>query len=405
MKAGRTRLMKWTIAALLLLVTVINYTDRGALGVLVTTVSSSLGLSEMDYAHIVSLFLVAYAIMYAGAGYIVDQLGTKMGMALFVFTWSVAQMLHALARGKWSLGFCRFLLGLSEPGSFPAATRAVGEWFPPEQRAVGVGIFNAGSSLGAALAAPLAAWLGLRYGWRSAFVFTGALGVIWLLFWLLIYPGFRAIGTATRRRAHWRDVLLTRPCAVLMVARFLTDPVIYFVIFWFPAYLQKERGFDLNRIGEFAWMPYVFGDVGYVFGGWLSGRFTRFQPSVSRARKVAMGLGAAVLPVAALVPFAPSAAVAIGVTCGIVFGHAIWVTNLMTLPADLFHPWEIGTAAGLSGMGGAVGGVLANLCTGYVVSHVSYTPMFIGAALMHPLAFLVVWKFLPNTGPSEVPAA
>jgi ACS family hexuronate transporter-like MFS transporter len=384
---------RWVIAGLLLLVTMINYTDRMTLAVLVGDIRRDLSLNETDYSQVISLFLVAYAIMYAGSGYIVDRLGTRLGMVFFVFTWSISQMLHGAVRGKWGLGLCRFSLGLTEPGSFPAATKAVGEWFPAEERAIGVGIFNAGSSLGAALAAPLAAWLGIRYGWRVAFVFTGALGLVWLLFWVLIYsPG--PIVDKTNERAQWRRVLTSRACILLILARFLADPVIYFIIFWFPAYLAKERGFDLKKIGEFAWIPYVFGDVGYIFGGWLSGRFMKAGRTLGQSRKIAMGLGAALLPLAVIAPFASTAGVAIGVTCVIVFGHAIWIANLMTLPADLFHPCEVGTAAGFSGMGGAIGGAAANLATGYVVQHFAYTPMFIWAGLMHPLAFLLIWRYL-----------
>ena len=179
--------LRWIIAGLLLVITLINYTDRMTLSVLIGDVSKDLKLSTNDYGQIVSLFFLAYAIMYAVSGYVVDRLGTKLGMAVFVGAWSISQMLHGLATGKWSLAGCRFALGLTEPGNFPAATKAIREWFPAEQRALGVGIFNAGSSLGAAVASPVAAFLALTYGWRAAFFFTGALGLIWLVFWWILY--------------------------------------------------------------------------------------------------------------------------------------------------------------------------------------------------------------------------
>jgi MFS transporter, ACS family, hexuronate transporter len=418
--------LRWLIAGLLLAVTLINYTDRMTLSVLVGDVRKELGLTETDYSQIVSLFLIAYAVMYAGSGYIVDRLGTRLGMALFVAAWSAAQMFHALANGKWFLAGCRFCLGLTEPGSFPAAVKAISEWFPAEQRALGVGIFNAGSSLGAALAAPLAAFLALRYGWRAAFLFTGALGLIWLVFWLVLYQpprrnrwlgkkeaaelhsaGVLSEVPAAHKPVDWRGVLKSRPCLVLVLVRFLSDPVIYFVIFWLPAYLQKERGFDLAMIGRYAWVPYVFGDIGYVLGGWLSGRMMRAGWSIARSRKVAMTIGAALLPTAILAPLAPSAAVAIAATCVVVLGHAIWVANLLTLPADIFPRGEVGTASGFSGMGGAIGGALANLATGYIVSHFTYLPIFIWAGLMHPVSVLIVWRLLPERyfGQNANPAA
>ena len=408
--------LRWVIAGLLLLVTLINYTDRMTLSVLIGEVSKDLELGTADYGRIVSAFFLAYAIMYAVSGYVVDRLGTKVGMAVFVGLWSVAQLLHGLATGKWTLAACRFGLGLAEPGSFPAATRAVREWFSPEQRALGVGIFNAGSSLGAAIASPLAAFLALRYGWRAAFIFTGALGLVWLVFWWILYQPpednrwlgeaeareLRAMGVAAAPAphgpppAHWFAVLRSHPCLALILTRFLTDPVIYFVIAWFPAYLQKERGFDLAMIGKYAWVPFIFGDIGYIFGGWLSGWLMRRGRSLRNSRQLAMTVGAAVMPVAALTPFVPSASLAIAATCVVVFGHAVWVANLLTLPADLFRHNEVGTATGFSGMGGAIAGALANFVTGTIVTHFTFLPIFIWAGVMHPLSLIVLWRLLPD---------
>ncbi len=407
--------LRWVIAGLLLVVTLINYTDRMTLSVLIGEIGKDLRLGPDDYGQIVSLFFLAYAIMYAVSGYVVDRLGTKVGMAFFVCTWSIAQMLHGLATGKWSLAGCRFALGLTEPGSFPAATRAIREWFPAEQRALGVGIFNAGSSLGAAVASPVAAFLALTYGWRSAFFFTGAMGLLWLLFWWLLYQppqrhrwlgtkeadelrvaGVMAEAPAAKARVDWWGVLRSRPGLTLVLVRFLSDPVIYFVIVWFPSYLQKERGFDLAMIGKYAWVPFVFGDFGYVFGGWLSGWLMRAGWSLPKSRKMAMTVGAALLPIAILIPLVPSATLAIAVTCVAVFGHAVWVANLLTLPADMFPQAEVGTAAGFSGMGGAIGGALANLVTGLIITRFSYLPIFIWAGVMHPLSLLLVWWLLPS---------
>ena len=343
--------------------------------------------------------------MYAASGYIVDRLGTRWGFALFAFGWSVSQMLHGLARGKWSLAGCRFLLGLTEPGNFPAAVKAIREWFPEERRALGVGIFNAGSSLGAAVASPLAAFLGMRYGWRFAFVFTGGLGLVWLIFWLTIYytpartPGethAEETAQAVPGRSSWRAVATSRACLTLMLVRFLADPVIYFIIFWLPTYLQKERGFDLEMVGRYAWVPYVFGDIGYVFGGWLSGWLIQRGWGLGKARKTAMALGAFLLPSAIAAPLVPSAQAAIAATCLVVFGHAVWVANLLTLPADLFPQHQVGTATGFSGMAGSVGGILANLATGWVVSHSSYLPVFVMAGLLHPISMILVLVLLPE---------
>jgi ACS family hexuronate transporter-like MFS transporter len=420
--------LRWVIAALLLAVTLINYIDRTAISVLVGEIESGLHLSVEDYSQIVSLFLVAYAIMYAVSGYVVDKVGTKIGMALFVFVWSVSQMLHSLAGGKWSFAACRFGLGLAEPGSFPAAVKAIGEWFPARQRALGVGIFNVGSSLGAAVAAPLAYRIAHHFGWRAVFVFTGAMGIVWLVAWLIIYESPRRNRWLSEKEAaefreapepgradvtadesdladrevspttnSWWSVVSSRPGLMVLLPRFLTDPVIYFVIFWLPAYLEKERGFDLAMIGTHAWMPYVYGGApGYVIGGLLSNWMMRKGWSIGQSRKMAMTIGAAFLPAAILAPFIPTSGLAIAAMCLVLFGHAIWISNLMALPADLFSPRAVATAAGISGMGGAIGGALTNWYTGSIVMHFSYMPIFVCAGLLHPFAVLLVWLLLPE---------
>jgi ACS family hexuronate transporter-like MFS transporter len=409
--------LRWVIAALLFLSTMINYADRLALSIVSRDLRAEFRMTEQDYSYIVTAFMLAYAIMYAGSGYLVDRLGTRRGFSLFVFTWSLAAMLHSLVRGLWSLAGVRFLLGLAEPGNWPAAAKAVAEWFPANQRALGVGIFNAGSSLGSAIAPPMVAYLTLHFGWRFAFMSTGALGIIWLIAWLILYQPphlnrflgakeYAAIkdqvrppqeaSAASAQSVNWRKVIAMRECYTLILARFFTDPVIYFVIFWLPEYLRKERGFDLKMVGDYAWVPFIFGDIGYILGGWLSGKLIRSGWKLPNARKFVMLLGAVVMPAAIVAPLVPTAFLAIGATCFVTFGHAFWVSNIQTLPTDLFRGHEIGTATGFSGMGGAVGGILANLGTGYIVQHFSYQPIFLLAGLMHPLSIVLVYWLLPN---------
>ncbi|MBI4873987.1 MAG: MFS transporter [Acidobacteria bacterium] len=409
---------RYVIAILLLLATMINYVDRLMIAVVSPVLRQELHLSERDYGQILAWFMVAYAIMYAASGPIADRLGTRKSFALFVSVWSLAAMGHALARGKRSLIFWRFLLGLGEPGNFPAAAKAVTEWFPPEQRALGVGIFNAGSSLGSVLAPPMVVFLTLHFGWRSAFLLTGSLGLIWLVFWLLLYQPPHKSRFLTGRewdflkgkvrppeetlparapRGEWLRVLRMRECYTLILARFFSDPVIYFIIFWLPEYLKKERQFDLAMIGKYAWVPFIFGDVGYLFGGWVSGYFMRRGLSLPRARRRVLLMAAVLTPISILAPFVSQAWMAIGLTSVVVFAHALWISNLLTLPTDLFPGPRVGTATGLSGMGGAVGGVLANYVTGFIVQNFSYKPIFIAAGLMHPLACLIVLTLLRRT--------
>jgi ACS family hexuronate transporter-like MFS transporter len=410
--------MRWIIAILLFLATALNYADRQALAIVSHTIRDQFGMTEIDYSRIVAAFFLAYAIMYAGSGYLVDRLGTKRGFGLFITVWSIASVLHALARSVLTFGACRFLLGLGEPGNWPAATKAVQEWFAPRYRALGVGIFNAGSSVGSALAPPIVSFLTIRYGWQFAFIAVGAAGFAWLALWMLFYDPPRQNrwiteservrvvnelgplerpGPASAKSVDWGKVIRTRESIALTIARTLTDPVMYFVIFWLPEYLEKERHFNLAMVGQYSWVPFVFGGIAYMSGGWLSAWLIARGWSLPRARKRVMLLGALCLPVAIAAPHVPGAALAIAATCFLTFGHGFWTSNLQALPADLFPGNEVGSVAGFSGMGGALAGMFANLGTGYVVSRFSYAPVFLAAGLMHPIAMIVIWRMLPDS--------
>jgi ACS family hexuronate transporter-like MFS transporter len=413
--------IRWIIAAMLFLATAVNYADRQALAVVSDRIRLQFSMTEIDYSRILAGFFLAYAIMYAGSGHIVDKLGTKKSFSLFIGVWSLASMLHAFATGVWSFAACRFLLGLSEPGNWPAATKAVSEWFSPKQRALGVGIFNAGSSAGSALSGPLISFLTIRYGWQFAFISVAMFGFVWLIFWWILYdsphtnrwlkhseyiqfkddvlplekPGTKEAPSAPR--AAWGNIVRRPEAVALCLARTFTDPVIYFVIFWLPAYLVKERHFNQKEIGQYSWVPFVFGGIAYMLGGYLSGMLMHKGWSLPRARKRIMLLGAMCLPIAMLAPFAPNAGLAIAAICFITFGHGFWTANLQTLPADLFPGAEVGTVSGFSGMGGAIGGMLAQLGTGYVVSKFSYAPIFLIAGLMHPMSMVIIFKMLPDS--------
>jgi MFS transporter, ACS family, hexuronate transporter len=409
--------LRWVIAFLLCLSTMINYLDRQAIGVVSVEIRREFGLTELDYSYILSFFFLAYALMYAGSGYIIDRLGTRRGFAVFISGWSIAQLLHGFAIGKWSLGSYRFLLGLSEPGAWPAAAKAVTEWFPASQRALAMGIFNAGTSLGSALAPITVALITRHYGWRNAFVFTGLAGLAWLALWLILYqpphlnrwlradeyaklklqlPPLDEALPAAAERVHWTTLIRDRACWTLILTRFFTDPVIYFVIFWLPEYLRKERAFNLAEVGKYSWVPFAFAGIGYVLGGWISGRLIEAGWALPRARKLVMAMGAAVMPIAILAPLVPTAALAIAATCSITFGHGLWTANLQTIPTDIFPGQEVGTVTGFSGMGGAVGGMLASLGTGYIVTHFTYAPIFLIAGLMHPLSAVLTYALLPD---------
>jgi ACS family hexuronate transporter-like MFS transporter len=409
--------MRWVVAALLFIATAINYADRLTLSVISTDLRHTFNMTEQDYSQVVAVFLISYAIMYAFSGYIVDRLGTRRGFAAFVFVWSCAAMLHGLAVGKWSLAGCRALLGIGEPGNWPAAARAVAEWFPARMRALGIGIFNAGTMLGSAAAPPVVSYLTLHYGWRSSFYFTGIVGFLWLGAWLVLYQPphlnrwlrpseYEAMKhevqtpaqakPVTAGKLSWWEVFKTRECFTLTLARFFTDPVIYFVIFWLPEYLRKERHFDLAMVGQYASVPFVAGGVAYIFGGWLSGRLMRAGWPLPKARKFVMLLGASIMPISIVAPLVPSIAMTIAATCFVTMGHALWISNLQALPTDICRANEIGTVMGISGMGGTAGGVIANFGTAWVVQHFTYAPVFAMAGFMHPLGVAIIYWLLPN---------
>ncbi|HVT94612.1 MAG TPA: MFS transporter [Bryobacteraceae bacterium] len=391
------------LGILLCTATLLNYLDRLAIGIVSVEIRHEFSLNESDYARILFFFFLAYSIMYAGSGWLLDKLGTRTGFAVFIAGWSVAQMLHGFAAGFVSLAACRFLLGVTEPGAWPAAAKAVREWIPPGRRALFMGIFNSGSSLGSALAPVVVGWIALAYSWRASFVVTGILGLIWLAAWMMFYrsPAPREAPAALTHddaapARPWIQVVRSRGCVTMTLGRFFTDPVIYFIIFWLPEYLRKERGFDLALVRDYAWVPFVVGGAGYVAGGWLSGRLMEAGWTLPRARKFGMACGAAIMPFAIFAPFVPNAALAIAAASCVTLGHALWTANLQTLPADLYREKEVGTVMGCSGSGGAVAGMFAQLGTGWLVMHFSYAPVFVIAGLMHPLAAFLVYRLLPD---------
>jgi ACS family hexuronate transporter-like MFS transporter len=405
--AARARTL---LGVLLCASTLLNYLDRLSIGIVSVEIRTQFHMTAQDYGNVLSLFFVAYTIMYAGSGCVLDRLGTRRGFALFLAAWSLAQMLHGFAQGIATLAACRFLLGLAEPGAWPGAAKAVAEWLPPARRALYMGIFNAGTSLGSAAAPVLIAAITLSYGWRSAFIATGLLGFLWLAAWLAFYhpPAQSPWLSPTTRAELIRQLtptqlldppsrnsftlFFTRPCWSLTLTRFFTDPVIYFAIFWLPEYLRTSRGFNLAMIRNYAWLPFLAGGLGYIGGGWLSGHLIAKGWNLRRARNAGLLAGAAFMPLTMLTPFVPNAALALLTSSFLTIGHGVWVANFQTLPADLYPNHEVGRVMGFSGAGGALGGVLAQTATGWIVTHFSYTPAFLLAGLLHPLSAAFLFR-------------
>jgi ACS family hexuronate transporter-like MFS transporter len=407
--------LRWCIAGLLCLASQLNYLDRQTLSVLAGTIQKDLHLTDRDYSVITFTFLWTYAAAYAVSGFIVDRLGSRRSFLTFVSGWSLANMLHALVRSLPGLALCRSLLALMEPANFPAGIKAVTEWFPMRERALAVGIFNSGTAVGNAVAVPVAALLTLRYGWRSAFVFTGALGFVWVALWAVCYrlpqdhPRLgekeRALIMAGRegeiaaekeKISSWQ--ILKMPAAWgCMLARMLTDPISYFLFFWTPKYLETERGFDLKHVGMYAWIPFA----ALTFGNLFSGAFPRWLISrgwsLNQARKrtmffVSCGMLASFfLLTKVATPFWAVAMLAV-----VMFGHTAW--GNITLPAEIFPKNVVGTVTGFGGCLGGIAGGLAQLAVARVITRHGYAPIFFICAVMYLVAFAMVHLLVGELG-------
>jgi ACS family hexuronate transporter-like MFS transporter len=406
------RNLRWYIAVLLCCSTALNYLDRQTLSVLASTIQRELRLTSVDYAHVTSIFLFTYAIMYAVGGRLIDLLGTRRGLLLFVSGWSVVNMLHGLARTALQLSVFRALLGVTEAANIPGGVKAVSEWFPVPERALAVGIFNAGTALGAALAVPVVSFIALRLGWRAAFVVTGVIGLVWVAAWALFYrlpadhPRLSAEEHALITGAESAEVPPPVPVLRLLrlpetwgciVARLMTDPISYFLAFWIPKYLQEERGFDLGFIGKLVWIPYLAQALGNVAAGAIPRTLIARGWRLDRARKRTMLVVSCVMPVLCLmVTRVAHPVAAIAVIAALMFGHAAW--GNVILPAEVFPRHLVGTVSGLGGMMGGLAGAASQLGIGHVVQTLSYGPLFATCAFVYLTAFALVARLVPELG-------
>ena len=399
--------LRWVMIGLIFLATVINYIDRQTVSVLKTSISTDLGLSNADYAAIQNSFLVLYGISQMVSGRLYDRIGTRLGFIFSIVVWSAGAIAHALARTAGEFRVFRAVLGFGEAGNWPGAAKLVGEWFPVNERALGMGIFNAGAALGGAVSPPIIAWLALTYGWRSTFVVTGALGFAWLLLWIVLYrvPEQHAWITDAERayilsdragagpqqvtwRPGWMTLLTYRQCWAIVVGRFITDPIWWLYIFWLPSYFQETRGFSLQQIGMSAWVPFLCAGIGALGGGWASGFLIQRGWTVDRARKTVMAFGALLTPAGILAMRVESPYMALLLMGVVLFGFQIWINNLQTLPSDFFPKSAVASVFGLGGTSAAIASVLYNWGTGRVVDAMGYTPVFVVASVLGPLGLV-----------------
>ena len=408
--------LRWRMAVLVSAAIAISYLDRQTLPVAIKAIERDIPVTNQQFSLLQTAFLITYALMYAGGGRLLDVLGTRLGFTIIMVFWSLACASHGLATSFGMLAASRLLLGAGEGGGFPAATRAVAEWFTVKERSTAMGIMNAGTAVGMVVAAPLIALLLSVTSWRSIFYVTGVLGLFWTVWWRREYfppEEHPRLGQKERAELHsvmqpgpaqegklgWFQLLRFRETWGVVGAKFLSDAAWYFYLFWLPKYLYDARGFDIKAVGTFAWIPPAAAGLGCLVGGWFSSYLLQRQLPLNRARKLALGASAFVMPLILFVPSAPIAW-AIALFSLAYFGQQSWSTLVMILPNDIFPKSAVGAVAGLVGFGGAMGGVVFGQAVGYLLDHgFGYGVVFAVAGSLHVLAFAIICVAIPNIRP------
>ena len=406
---GRVR---WTICAMLFIATSINYMDRQVIGLLKPTLQHSIGLTELDFGYVIAAFQVAYAVGLLLAGRLVDKVGSRLGYALIMGTWSLAAMGHALARTAFGFGVARFFLGLGESGNFPAAIKTVADWFPQRERSLATGIFNSGANLGAIIAPLLIPWVTIHFGWRAAFLSTGIFSMFWIVWWYATYrmPDehptlsgeelrhiYEQAAEQMGPQPRWAQLLGFRQTWGFALAKFLTDPIWWFYLFWLPGYLDARFHVGLTHMGLPLVLVYNMSAVGSIGGGWLPQLFTRFGATPERARMSAMLLCALCAVPVLWVSSTHSEWVAVAILSLAAAAHQGWSANLFTTASDMFPSNAVGSVVGIGGMAGSVGGVLLAVAAGRVLqlTH-SYRPLFLLAGSVYLIALLLLRVIAPH---------
>jgi ACS family hexuronate transporter-like MFS transporter len=385
--------------ALALVATTINYLDRQVLSVAEPVLRHELHIGNIAYSRIIFAFMLSFTVMNGICGRLIDRFGTRAGYALCMAWWSASAALHALARGPVGLAVARFLLGMGEAGNWPAAVKVVSEWFPAEETALASGIFNSGASLGSIVAPPLVAFTLIRFGWQVAFIGVGLLGFVWMAIWLPVYftPRKQKVPDDKNRPAHWH-LFGIRFVWSYTLSKIFVDPVFYFYTFWFPAYLSRARHFDVQSIGQYAWIPFAVAGFGNVFGGWLSSVLLRLGLPVVVARKLAISIAAVMMLGAIPAVLVDSVRLSMACVSLATAGYTAATANMIALSSDACAPESIASVYGLASMGSGFGGMVFALLTGWIVERYSYTPAFVLFALLPMLSVFVLWFVM---GPIE----
>jgi len=409
--------LRWTVCALLFFATTINYVDRQVLSLLAKTLEVSIGWDNIQYSNITTAFTIAYGLGLLCAGRVLDKIGTRLGFSIAVVVWSLAAMIHGAATTAFTFGAARALLGLGEAANFPACIKTLAEWFPKKERALAAGIFNSGSNIGATAAILTVPFLTAHFGWQGSFVATGALGFVWLAFWLLVYkkpeehPSISASELALIQSDPpdkassypWKRLLPLRQTWAFASGKFMTDGIWWFYMFWLPKYLQETFHLTLAEIVWPTLVCYNAASIGSVGGGWISSNLIARGWPLNRARKTAMLICAlAVVPVL-YAPFSKSLWLVVGLVSLALAAHQGWSANLFTTASDMFPRSAVGSVVGIGGTAGAIGGSLVQQFAGLslTLTH-SYFLMFMVAGSSYLIALAIFHLFSPKLALAEL---
>jgi MFS transporter, ACS family, hexuronate transporter len=413
---------RWVIVTLLFFATTINYLDRQVIGLLKDTLAKDFNWSEKDYSRIVMAFSTAYAIALLIFGKLIDQIGTRLGYAISVIIWSIAAMCHALATGTPGFAVARTALGFGEAGNFPAAVKSVAEWFPKKDRAFATGIFNSGTNIAAIAGPPLIAWIFSTYGWQKAFLWTGGLGFIWLIFWWRLYeiPSRQKRLTAEEykyihndpveitdndiKSSNWSELFRLRQTWAIILGKFLTDPVWWFYLFWIPSYFNTIYNLNLTRSAIHVSTVYVIASFGSILGGFLSGWLIKKGVPIYKARRISMLIFACCVVPIYFVRYTNGIWPAVFLISLAAAAHQAWSATIYTLAGDMFPKNKIGSVIGIGGMAGSVGGILFPLLIGILLDHfkmigllgTGYNIIFGICAVAYLLAWIIMQLLSPK---------
>ena len=385
--------LRWLMISFAFLATVINYLDRQVLSVVVTApdFKAMVTLTQEAYGYITAAFMLAYAVSNGLSGVFIDRVGTRVGYACCMAWWSVAGIFHIFARGPFSLGCFRFLLGAGEAGNWPAATKLVTEWFPAKERALASGIFNSGSSIGSVISPLIIVWVVATWGWKSAFLEMGILGLLWVLGWWFVYFVPAAVAAEVKEPPAGAGKLLrTRFVIWFTISKVFMDPVWYFFVFWFPKYLNEVHHFSLQEIGWKGWIPYFSAALGNLAAGALTGGLIRGGTPIPTARKISVSVFALLMLATIPAILTTNAWLAIALISLTTFGYTGYLANTLAFPADVFPKNTVASIYGLASMGSGFGGMMFMGLSGWLIGRYGYTPVFIGYGILPVVALAIV---------------